>query len=74
MYLGNGVHNETLDRNALAQEQANGYRRVKVAAGDVRHDVPVKSNGSTVCKSYFHGSMWASGIHMLGSIYIYIDA
>lgn len=47
-HLGDDVQRETLDRNALAQEEANGYRRVEMGAGDVCHDVPVKSNGNAI--------------------------
>ena len=46
LHLGKDVQNETLDRNALAKEQADGNRRVEVGAGDVRHDVPVNQTAT----------------------------
>lgn len=46
-YLGNEVHNETLDGNALAQKKADGHRWVEVAARDLRHDIPVKNQKPT---------------------------
>lgn len=48
LYLGNDVQNETLDRNALPQEHADGHRRVEMRAGSFRHDVPVDPNGKTI--------------------------